>query len=50
VEVHGEVVEIESPGWIPVRMNGKTSFFVDPEVAEAPALDVVEIQGIPGGP
>ena len=35
---------IEAHGGISVRMDGKAPVLIDPEVAEAPSLHVVEVQ------
>ncbi len=46
LEIHGEFVKVQSPFRIPGRMDGYVSSLVDIEVADSPAVNVVEFPGV----
>jgi hypothetical protein len=50
MEIHGQVVQIQSAFPIGVGMNGDVTFAVHPEVAEPPSGHVVQLLSVPGGP
>lgn len=49
-EVLRDLVQVQTPRHILGGVNGHMALLVDPEVAHAPALDVVQLEGIIYGP